>query len=177
MFDFQTVFQTMESNGFVEYALPFFFVFAVMYLAISSKLFGEKYLPKNLRITISLAVSFLIIAQHYLMPYSQYDIVPVLFMYLPDLTLLLLAVLFILMGMGFIGQQKVPHKYAVYFTYFAIAFVIYLMLAYTKVLPMFDAVSDDTLSALIALILFFIIVTFITGGEENEINEKSSKTP
>lgn len=172
MIDFNTFFNYLQSNGFIEYFLPFVLLFAIFYIALSVKVFGGEKLPKNLRTIIAVSFSILITAQHVLNPFSKFDIVPIMFQFLPDIFLLFLAVLFVLMGMGFVGNQKVYHSYATYFTYGAIILTAYLMLSYTDVLPNFGYISDDTISAVISLGVFFLIVKYITGGSSKNYTDK-----
>lgn len=174
MVDFYTFFNYLDSSGFIEYFLPFILMFALFYITLSAKVFGGESLPKNLRTIISASFSFLIVAQHMINPGSKFDIIPIMFMFLPDIFLLFLAVLFVMMGMGFVGTKSFYHSYATYFTYGAIALTAYLMLVYTDVLPTFGRISDDTISAVIALIIFFLIVKFIT-GEDKKPQEKKEK--
>lgn len=164
----------LAASGFIENVVPFFLLFTLVYVALSMKIFGTKrdkdgkevpVLPQNLRVVISASFALLMLGVHYTSPGSQYDIVPIMNMYLADFALIILAVLFVLMGMGLTGM-KMELEYGYYFTIASVILVTYLLLTYSGAIPSFSGLSSDTVSAVIALLVFFLLVKFMTGGDK-----------
>lgn len=171
--DFTDIFNYLAQSGFSDTVLPFLLLFVLCYTALSMAFFVKKDkqpIPNNLRIVIAMAFSLLMIGQHIANPGSKYDVVMKMSSFFANISLLMVAMLFVLLAMGLVGS-KVDEEKGNYFTIFAIAFVIYLMGVLNDFFPPLTNVSSDTISAAIAIVVFFLIITYVTGGPKKKDEE------
>jgi len=176
--DLYNLLNYLQSTGFVEFFLPFILLFSLMYMALSLIEFGpsdkKEHLPNNLRTIIAAAFAILMLTPHVTMPGSRFDIVPMMVFFLSDVALLIVGILSVLLLMGLAGKD-VTEEYGTYFTIAAIVFVIYLFLTYLEMIPPLSSISQDTISAAISLIIFVLIVKFVTGGEPDKKKKNKKK--
>ena len=99
--------ENMERAGFVDVVLPFLLIFTIMY-AIFQKthILGEK--KKNFNAVISLVISLLVVIPHVTRRYpADSDPITILNNAIPQVSLVIVAVIFLLILIGVFGQEKV----------------------------------------------------------------------
>ena len=161
------VIQLLVTSRFIDLFVPFVLIFSIMYAALlmSGGIFGGK-MNNQIKVLISASISLIAISQHIVSPGSRYDIVEVMLQVLPNIGLLFVGALSVLMLMGFIGGERVGSGLAYYFTIAIIIFVIYLFLVSIDAIPILSGVDSSTVSALLALFVFYLLVSYMTGGEK-----------
>jgi len=170
MADIYTFVNYLVNTGVIELFVPFILIFSLVYAAfLMSGIFKDK-VAKNLQVIISVAISFLAISPHFIAPGSRYDIVAVMLEVLPSVGLLFVAVIAILMLIGMTGF-KAGEDLASWFTVGAVIFIIYLFLISADILDPISFLSNDIISAIIALVIFFLVVAYITGGSGGDENK------
>lgn len=169
MVDFTSIAQMLGNSGFITLFVPFILIFSIVYAALlMSNLFGdEKKINNNIKIVISLSIALIAISNHIINPSSKFDVVNVLLNALPNVALIFVAVVAILMLVGMIGGQKVYEEYGNYFTIAIIIIVSYLFLLSSGVdVPRLSFMDQGTISALLSLLVFFLIIAYVTAKDD-----------
>lgn len=158
---------------FIDIFVPFLLIFSIIYAVLwVSKKTGILPIEHNIQIIIAAAISIIAITPHVVSPGSRFDIVAIMLEILPNVGLLFLGTLVVLMLMGFIGGKAVGKNLRDYFTIGIIIFIAYLFLVSLNILPTITGVQDSTISALIALFVFWLVVSYITGDDKEETEEE-----
>ncbi len=163
--------ENMERAGFVDVVLPFLLIFTIMY-AIFQKthILGEK--KKNFNAVISLVISLLVVIPHVTRRYpADSDPITILNNAIPQVSLVIVAVIFLLILIGVFGQEKVFLGLA------APGWVMFISLAIIIAIFggsagwwngkfenwMVSTFGPDSIAMVVMLLIFGIIIMFITG--------------
>jgi len=171
MADIYSLVQYLFNTGFIELFVPFILIFALVYSAfVMSGVFKDDKVGKNIKTVIAAAIAFLAISPHFFATGSRYDIVAVMLQVLPDIGLLFVAVIAVLMLISLTGFD-VGESLASWFTIGAVVFIVYLFLVASDILQPLSWLDNDIISALIALVVFFLVVSYITGEKKEKPKE------
>ncbi|HLD42535.1 MAG TPA: hypothetical protein VJB08_00935 [Candidatus Nanoarchaeia archaeon] len=162
----------LETWGFTDVLLPFILVFAILYALLQKiEIFGHD--KKNIHLVISLVIGLLFVIPHVTNTYPpNADLVNIVNQFLPTVSVLVVVVVMFLLLIGIFGAQ------AGWTNYFGGSIVV---LAIIAVIWIFGAAADwwqgwnwftnffgaEATAIIIILIVFALIIAFIT-GEENK---------
>ncbi len=169
--NFRGALQQLEGLGLTDLFLPFFLIFAVIFAVLQRiKLFGEE---KKYNVIVALVLSILPVLQHYLRPGSDIDLVKMLNTALPQVSILIIAVILVMLMLGLVGWKKENGNLSTVAGILAIGGLIAVFWnAYDSTFSpttLFDK-NSELWSLIIIILVFGIVVTYVTGDS----NDKSS---
>ena len=99
--------RTLDNWGLSDIMLPFLLVFVIIYAILQkTRILGEG--KKNLNVIIALVVGLLVVIPHVTGRYSgYYDPVQIINESLPQVSIVLVAIIFLLILIGVFGQEQV----------------------------------------------------------------------
>lgn len=155
----------LQTWGVLDFLLPFLLVFTIVFAVLQkTKIVGEG--KKNFNVIIAMIMGLLFVIPHIMGTYPLgYDPVQVMNESLPSITLVSIAAIMLLLLMGIFGthfsQKAVP-----FIAIVAIGFVVYIFGAslnlWTSPSSTFYWWSDETTELVIVLLIFGLVVYFIT---------------
>lgn len=173
---FGNAIQYLEQLGVADVILPFILIFTVLFAVLQRvPIFGKE--ARKYNTIFALVVALLAIIPHVTQPGTSYDIIPVINNSLPQIALVVVALLMVMMMTGIIGfeEGKEPwKKWGKYFVYIAAIIVIYIFGASAglwQYIGFFNYFNDPNLLAVVVILLVFgLVIWFITsektaGGE------------
>ncbi len=166
--------QTLENWGLTDVMLPFLLVFTLIFAMLQkTKLLGEK--KKNLNVVISLVFALLVVIPHVTGTYvgwlGPYDPVEIINRAIPQISIVVIAILMLLLLIGLFGGEA---------RFFGVAFKGWIVLISVIIVVWIFGASagwwwgwnwintlfgSDALAIIIILVVFGLIIAFITGGE------------
>lgn len=168
--------ETLINNGLVE-LLIFSLIFAMVYGILQSiKLFGDDD-NETKKYNLIIAVSFgaLVIVPHFIAPGSNFDVVPMIQKALPQTMLIALAALglMILLGLfglnSFLSEDGTGKKYSWIVAVVLLLIIVYIFVGATGTvwgLPYW--LTSDLIAAILAILVFMLIISFVMGGNTEE---------
>jgi hypothetical protein len=161
----------LESLGLLDVLLPFLLIFTVAFAVFQkSKILGES--AHRFNVIISFVIAMAAVIPHVLNPGGPADVVVIINNALPHVSLLMVASLMALLLIGVFGNEVniAGSGLAGWAVLFSIVAVAYTFLASAGVLANPPSwlgwlVDAETRSLLIAILVFGIIVWFITKEE------------
>jgi hypothetical protein len=170
---FEDAILSLESLGFLDVILPFLLIFTISFAVLQkSKILGER--AKNFNTLVSFVLAMAAIIPHVIG--RDPDVVVIINAALPNVSVLMVASLMVLLLIGVFGSEVnvlgTPLEGIV--VLFAAIAVGYTFLASAGVVQNIPFLNDpETQSLLIAILVFGIIVWFIT-KEDEPLNERKS---
>jgi hypothetical protein len=166
----------MERQGFVDVVLPFLLIFTIIFAVLQkTQVLGEK--KKNFNVVIALVTSLLVIIPHVTNRYPV-DADPIIIINnaLPQVSLVIVAVIFLLILIGVFGQDKVFLGLA------APGWVMFISLAIIITIFggaagwwdgkferwMTSVFGPDAIAILVMILVFGIVISFITSEPSEE---------
>ena len=168
---FEDAIRSLESLGFLDVILPFLLIFTIAFAVLQkSKILGER--AKNFNTMVSFVLAMAAIIPHVIG--RGPDVVVIINAALPNVSVLMVASMMVLLLIGVFGSDVnlmgTPLEGIV--VLFAAIAVGYTFLSANGVGPQIAFLQDpETRSLLIAILVFGIIVWFIT-KEEDKLNER-----
>ena len=170
IFDFESVIMVLESWGLMDVLLPFLLIFVVIFAILQkTHILGKD--KKNYNVIISLVVALMVVIPHVLNSYpAGFDVVEIINMVVPQISLIIVAVLMLLLLLGLFGGASIPGAVA------AIAglVVLFIFLGTTEWLYGLDWLyrffGAEAVSFLIVILIFGLIIWFIT-SEPKEVRQ------
>ncbi len=174
MADFRTVLYTLESYGLSDVILPFILIFTVVF-AIMQKvkpLGDEKGRYKQFNVVISLVMAFAVVIPHVMGYYpANADVVVIINKALPQVSIILVAVLMVLLIVGlFGGKAEWGSSLSGWIAFFAFLIVVYIFgraAGWFYYLPswLYWLDNPDTQAMLLVVGAFALVIWFITKDE------------
>jgi hypothetical protein len=173
----------LESLGLLDVLLPFLLIFTLAFAVFQkSKILGEK--AHRFNVIISFVIAMAAVIPHVLNPGGPTDVIVIINSALPHVSLLMVACLMALLLIGVFGNEINigGSGLAGWVVLFSIVAVAYTFLSAAGVLASPPSwlgwlVDPETRSLLIAVLVFGIIVWFITKEERPDEKQQSvSKT-
>src|SRR3989344_1532464 len=172
---FQDALYLLDQMGFTDVFLPFILIFTIIFAVLQKiELFGENK-SRKFNSIISLALSIGVIIPHSLNKYPPgTDVVQILNTALPNVSLFIVAIVFLLVVIGmFGGKAEWKNTWAGgVVTFIAVAVLIFIFgnaAGWWVSSGVYYWLSDPNIQAmLIVLIVFWLIVSAITKGEGEE---------
>jgi len=165
MVSFTNLASYFQTWGVLDFLLPFLLVFTIVFAVLQkTKIVGEG--KKNFNVIIALIMGLLFVVPHIMGTYPLgYDPVQVMNESLPSISLVSIAAIMLLLLMGIFGTNF-SQKAAPLIAIIAIGFVVYIFGSslgfWTSPSSTFSWWSDETTELLIVLLIFGLVVYFIT---------------
>ncbi|MEM2139357.1 MAG: hypothetical protein QXM96_04365 [Candidatus Woesearchaeota archaeon] len=165
----------LDRMGVLEVLLPFLLVFTIAFAVLQKSLIlGPIEQSKKFNSMVAMVLAFVTVMPHIVG--RGPDVVPIINSALPNVSLLMIASMMVLLMIGVFGPnvsvyntQLVP--IVVLFSAIAVG---YSFIAAAGGLPMIPFLNDpDTWNLIVALLVFGIIVWFITKEETKDPNKRS----
>ena len=163
----------LESWGFIDVLLPFLLIFTLVFAVMEkSKILGEE--KRNLNSAIALIFALIVVIPHITgnLP-AGYDPVLVINSALPSVSLVIVAVISLMIMIGVFAHDKI-HLGLTMPGWIAFISVILLIIIFGSAagwwVSGFDDWLDstfgsDALAVFIMIVVFGVIIAFVTGGE------------
>lgn len=168
--------QTLERIGVVDVLLPFLLVFTVVFAVLDkTKIMGEG--KRNMNIGIAIIFALLVVIPHVTGNFpAGYDPVKIINAALPSVSLLVVAVIALMILIGVFAHDRVmlgmtAPGWVGIFSIVALIFIFGSAAGWWSggLMQWLDAVFGSDIVAIIIMILVFgIIIAFVTGGGEAE---------
>lgn len=181
---FQDAIRTLDQMGIADVILPFFLIFVLVYATLQkTKILGDdKGAPKKFNIILALVTGLTVVFPHVLSPGSSYDVVPIINGALPWIMLLLVGIISLALLLGLFTGKSLHAwtKLHGWVTVIAVIAVVYIFLASSNAVNapywlrgwLYNSALVNTL---IALIVFVIVISFITGDDKPAGSDSSVK--
>ncbi len=170
--DLYQFFNYLDQLGVVDVILPFLLVFTIVYAILyKTQILGEPKKPFNKIIALVVALAAI---------FPQFtgvgpNIVPIINAALPQVSLIAIAIVMFLILIGVWGVNvdiagKPFGGWVVVLSMIAIAFIFANSAGWLPMMPGWVTawISDETMSLLIIILIFGVIISFITGEEKEE---------
>lgn len=161
---------SMENAGFVDVVLPFLLIFTILFAMFQkTKLLGEG--KKNFNAIVSLVVSLLVVIPHATNRYPpNADPITILNNALPQVSLFIVAVVFLLVLIGVFGQESIFLGLAApgWVLFFSVGAIIAIFGSASGwwngagsrwIVSVF---GPDAIAIMVMLLIFGVIIMFIT---------------
>jgi len=171
--DFSNIIRIFESYGVLDFLLPFFLIFTVLYVALLKVPLFE---DNKFRVVMAIILALLVVAPHITGDYpAGFDPIDIINQTLPSIALAMVGVVFLLILLGTFGLGKVESVAIRSVVLLSVGFVIYI---FGSSLGWWSSPSGivswwtDELSELLVILLVFGIITwFITSkNDEDKVN-------
>jgi len=174
--DIQDFFFSLERWGLTDALLPFLLIFSILFAILQkTKLFGQD--RKNINVTVAISIALLVVVPHITNDYPpNFDVVDIINRALPATTLVIVAVIMFLILIGLFGADLERTGFPLGGAVFFIALGVIIFIFGASAGWWFSGTGywvsnyfgDDALSIVILILVFGIIIAFITGGEQKE---------
>lgn len=165
----------LEQIGVADVIVPFFLVFAIVFAVMQkTKMLGDPKEKKNLNVVVSVLLALSVIIPHVTGRYpSQYDVVDIMNRALPQVSLLIVAVIMVLLLIGLFGGEAnwVTGPFAGFIALLAFILVVYIFGAaanFWTYVGWLDWLKDPDTQALIIVLLVFGLITYFIVREPSE---------
>lgn len=168
--------QAMERQGFVDVVLPFLLIFTIMFAILQkTQVLGEK--KKNFNVVIALVSSLLVVIPHVTNRYPvDSDPIVIINNAIPQVSLILVAVIFLLILIGVFGQDKVFLGLAApgWIMFVSLGIIIAIFGGAAGWWDgkferwMTSVFGPDAIAILIMILVFGIVISFITSEPSQE---------
>ncbi len=175
MADFYSMVYWMDSVGILDVLLPFLLIFSLSFAILSNiKLFNRK-----TNSIIALVIGFSVVVQHILYP-SPSDVVSFINRFIPNVAALIVVGLLLLMVIGLFNKDAMKTNLVKVVTPIVavlIFIIILLQNLHLYELPSFLywLADPETQSLIIILIVFILLVNWITGDSKEGKGKNGGK--
>jgi hypothetical protein len=175
-FQFENFFVSLERVGFVDVLLPFLLVFTVIFAILDkTKIMGEG--KRNMNVAIALIFALIVVIPHVTGNFpAGYDPVLIINAALPSVSLVVIAVIALMILIGVFAHDRVMLGVTAP-GWIGVLSVVTLVFIFgssagwwtSGVMDWLDSIfGSDILAIVIMLLVFGIIIAFVTGGGETE---------
>ena len=180
-FRLDNFFRTLDNWGLTDILLPFLLVFVIIFAILQkTKILGED--KKNLSVVVALVVGLLVVVPHILGKFpTNTDPVIIINNALPQVSLVLVAIVFLLVMIGVFGQDQVMLGVSmpgwIALISFLIIFAIFGSAAgwwssgFSQGID--DVFGSDSIAIFIMLLMFGLIIAWVT-SDSKEREDKST---
>ncbi len=169
---FENALRSLENIGLVDVILPFILIFTLVFAVLQkAKILGKE--PdgrpkKNFNVIVSLVMALAVVIPHVTGSYGRFDIVEIINGALPNISLIIVAILMVLLLIGVFGKELDISKHSFGGWIVLAAFIIVIYIFATQAgwtgLPSWLGFLRDpsTQAAVITILVFGIVIWFIT---------------
>jgi len=169
LFSFPRFFESLEYLGLMDALLPFLLIFTIVFAVLQkTDILGKG--KKNFNVVISLIVALSVVIPHVLGTYpAGFDVVDIINLMLPQISLILVAIMLLMLLIGiFAGASTIPSWIAL----ICFLLVLFIFIGSTEWLYglgwLYDIFGTETISLVLIILVFGIIVWFITSESKGE---------
>ncbi|MCH7561741.1 MAG: hypothetical protein IIC67_10340 [Thaumarchaeota archaeon] len=165
--------RSLDSWGLTDVVLPFLLIFTIVFAVLEkSAIFGEE--KRNMNTTIALVFALIIVVPHVTgdLP-TNYDPVLLINQVLPSVGVFVVAVVALMIMIGVFGHERVLLGASMP-AWVVFVSVIFLIIIFGSAAEWWssgfnswltNSFGGDALAIVIMIVVFGIIIAFITGGE------------
>jgi len=174
IFRFEDFLRSLERVGFVEVFLPFLLIFTLIFAVLDkTKILGEA--KKNMNLGIALIFALITVIPHVTGNFpAGYDPVEIINASLPSVSLVVVAVISLMILIGVFAHDRIMLGMSApgWVALFSVATLIFIFGSAAGwwtggFLNTLDQIfGSDVLAVVIMILVFGIIIAFVTGGEE-----------
>ena len=162
----------LDNLGLRDLFLPFFLIFAIIFATLQRiKLFDPEGSGKKYNVIIALVLSLLPIMQHILTPGSKFDLVVILSTVLPQVSILIIAIILVMLMLGVVGWNKDKGNLSTVAGILAIVGLIAVFWNAANPGTDFSNVfsgNAELWSLIIIILVFGIVVAYVTGTSNDD---------
>ncbi|MBI4440051.1 hypothetical protein HY638_03700 [Candidatus Woesearchaeota archaeon] len=172
-FRMESVFRTLNEWGLIDVVLPFLLIFTILFAILQkSSLLGEN--KKQINTVVALIFALIVVIPHVTNSYpTSFDPVEIINTALPQVSVVVVAIVMLLILIGLFGQEKVFLGLSMPGWVALFSFVAILVIFGSAAGVVGGGVSSwinttlgSDLTAVVVMVLVFgIVIAFITGGE------------
>jgi len=169
-------FSSLENFGFVDVLLPFLLVFTIIFAVLDkTKIMGEG--KRNMNVSIALIFALIVVIPHVTGNFpAGYDPVQIINAALPSVSLVVVAVISLMILIGVFAHDRLmlgltAPGWVGLFSIVTLVFIFGSAAGWwqTGVLDWLDNIfGSDVLAIVIMLLVFGIIIAYVTGGGDAE---------
>jgi len=164
--------EAAESWGLTDVMLPFLLIFIILFAVLQkSHILGEN--KKNLNVFTAIIFGLLVIIPHVTDSYpSGYDVVDIMNNALPTVSIFIVAVIMLLILLGIFGADATVfgQKLNIWIIILSALTIFFIFGAaadwWNGWTWISDFLGEDAVALVIILLVFGIVISFITGGEK-----------
>lgn len=173
---FNNIFRMLDTPILMDFLLPFFLIFSVLFASLQKiKIFKEK----KVNVLLSLVISLLVVIPHITNRYPPgSDVVEIMMNAIPQVAVLIIALimLFIILGL-FFGEKKFGgSSIGGWVSIIAIVAILWIFGSSAGWWSGWRSIErffgEDIISLAIIIIVFALIIRFITSDPDKEPGEK-----
>lgn len=175
-FQFENMVVTLERMGFVDVLLPFLLVFTIIFAVLDkTKIMGEG--KRNMNVGLAVVFALLVVIPHVTGNFpAGYDPVKIINSALPSVSLVIVAVIALMILIGVFAHDRLmlgmtAPGWVGLFSVVTLVFIFGSSAGWWNVGVLQwleDVFGSDIIAVLIMLLVFGIIIAFVTGGGEAE---------
>ncbi len=176
---FPEMIQQLESYGVADVLLPFILVFTIVFAILTkTKILGDSEKNKNFNVIIALVMGLGVVIPHVLGKYPPgSDIVIIMNDALPNVSIILIAILMVMLIVGLFGKplglgDNPISGWVVMLAFIAVGFIFGSSAGWWgSPLGILDNMNEETLNLLVIILVFGIIIWFITKDDSKKVTE------
>ena len=173
---FESFMQSLERVGFVDVLLPFLLIFTIIFAILEkTHILGEG--KRNMNVGIAVIFALLVVIPHVTGNFpAGYDPVAIINAALPSISLVIVAVIALMILIGVFAHDRIllgmtAPGWVGLFSVVTLVFIFGSAAGWwtTGIIDWLDQVfGSDIVAILIMILVFGIIIAFVTGGGEHE---------
>ncbi|MDP6138894.1 MAG: hypothetical protein QGI89_02190 [Candidatus Woesearchaeota archaeon] len=173
---FESFMQSLERVGFVDVLLPFLLIFTIIFAVLEkTHILGEG--KRNMNVGIAVIFALLVVIPHVTGNFpAGYDPVAIINAALPSISLVIVAVIALMILIGVFAHDRIllgmtAPGWVGLFSVVTLVFIFGSAAGWwtTGILDWLDQIfGSDIIAILIMILVFGIIIAFVTGGGEHE---------
>ena len=175
-FDFRSLAETLERMGFVDVLLPFLLIFTIIFAILEkTKIMGEG--KRNMNVGISFIFALLVVVPHVTGNFpAGYDPVAIINAALPSVSLVVVAIISLMILIGVFAHDRLMFGMAAP-GWVGIISIVALVFIFGSAAGWWQGgflqwleniFGSDIVAVVIMLLVFGIIIAFVTGGGGDE---------
>lgn len=171
-FQFEEFFVTLERVGFVDVLLPFLLVFTVIFAVLDkTKIMGDG--KRNMNVGLAAVFALLVVIPHVTGNFiAGYDPVAIINSALPSVSLVVVAVIALMILIGVFAHDRImlgmtAPGWVGLFSVVTLVFIFGSSAGWWNIGVLQwleDVFGSDVIAVLIMILVFGIIIAFVTGG-------------
>ncbi len=172
---FESFMQSLERVGFVDVLLPFLLIFTIIFAILEkTHILGEG--KRNMNVGIAVIFALLVVIPHVTGNFpAGYDPVAIINAALPSISLVIVAVIALMILIGVFAHDRIllgmtAPGWVGLFSVVTLVFIFGSAAGWwtTGILDWLDQIfGSDIIAILIMILVFGIIIAFVTGGGEH----------
>ena len=164
MTNFVELFEIMESWGMLDVMLPFLLIFTVVFAVLQkAKIFGQEE-SKRYNVVIAFVLAMVVVIPHIMGTYPpRQDIVVLINQSLPNVALVLIAIIMVLLLSGVFGYKTDTNKtgWLIIPAFLVVIYIFGASAGWWENFSWFN-IDSDTQAVILVLLAFCIIIWIIT---------------